>query len=75
MPKYQITLETTIDTDSGISDNGVFYNLVRDCCPRDFGLLKEDEGCSMTWCKTCWIKAVETGVQADARFIHVRRLD
>ncbi len=74
MPKYQITLETTIDTGREINDNGLFWTLARHCCPRDFGLLK-DEGCNMTGCKTCWLKAVETGVQADARFIHVRRLD
>lgn len=73
--KVKITLETTIDTKTGVNDNGLFWTLCRHCCPRDFGLLKYDEGCSMTWCKDCWLKAVETGVQADARFIHVERLD
>lgn len=72
--KVKILLETTIDTKTGVNDNGLFWTLCRHCCPRDFGLLKDD-GCNMTGCRQCWLKAIETGVQADARFIHVERLD
>lgn len=73
MSKYQITLETTIDTDSGKTDNGLFWVLARHCCPHDFELKKE-KGCNMTDCGYCWIKAVQAGEKADAKFIHVERL-
>ena len=75
MAKFEVDIELFFDSELPLLlHNEVTRNVVNDMCPRSVGL-DCNEKCSMDYCGECWKTAVERGACADARFIHVRRLD
>lgn len=76
MARYKLTISGVFDSDnfSNTSDKLILH-LVRNCCPDGFGFDGDDEQCNMSSCVKCWENALEAGVNACVKSVHVERLD
>lgn len=73
MARYKFSFECEFDESYPMSlHTEEARNLVKSCCPSDFGL---NEECELLDCRECWIRALEEGVRVDAvENVHVERV-